>query len=257
MTHSTALHFIFRDRVNSIDVGPQYVPLDYLGEFQKDVADFLRGSTRDVDTAKIAISIESGSLQFAATGIPKTATLWSDLRALQSPNSLHRIDPRRAEMLVFWQEESRKSPHRVYLLQDPASSLKIVVDSTTNFTPPDDTWVTVEKYVEGTILSWGGKGRATIRIERADGRLLVVEASKEMLQQEVENRLYKTATLNISVEENLRTGELKNPKLKAFVPSPSAYDEAEFQKMVDKGTRAWADVPDITEWLENLRGGVR
>lgn len=257
MKHGTALHFTLRDRVNDIDVGPVHVPFDQLAEFQKNIADFLRGSTRDVDTSDIILSIGRGSLQLVAVGIPVTATLWSDIRALQSSDAMHRIDPRRAEMLVFWQEESRKSPHRAYQVHDPASSLKIVVDSTTNFKPLDDTWVTVEKYVEGTILSWGGKGRATIRIERDDGRLFTVEATKEMLHQEVENRLYKTATLNISVEENLRTGELKNPKLKAFVPSLSVYDDAEFQKMVDKGTRAWADVPDISKWLEKLRGGVQ
>lgn len=38
------------------------------------------------------------------------------------------------------------------------------------------------------------------------------------------------------------------PKLK-----PS-YDEQEFKEMVEKGTKAWADVPDANEWLEDIRG---
>ena len=31
------------------------------------------------------------------------------------------------------------------------------------------------------------------------------------------------------------------------------FDQAEFAEMVERGTTAWADVPDATEWLENLR----
>lgn len=31
-----------------------------------------------------------------------------------------------------------------------------------------------------------------------------------------------------------------------------AYDE--FNLMVERGTKAWADVPDATEWVEELRG---
>ncbi len=32
------------------------------------------------------------------------------------------------------------------------------------------------------------------------------------------------------------------------------YDEHEFKRMVERGTQAWANVPDATAWVENLRG---
>ena len=32
-------------------------------------------------------------------------------------------------------------------------------------------------------------------------------------------------------------------------------DDHEFNLMVERGTQAWADVPDSTSWLEILRGG--
>jgi len=50
-------------------------------------------------------------------------------------------------------------------------------------------------------------------------------------------------------EENLKTSE---PALLAFAASPPHWDKAEFDKLVQKGTQAWADVPD--NWLEELRG---
>lgn len=39
--------------------------------------------------------------------------------------------------------------------------------------------------------------------------------------------------------------------LSAFKPE---FNQAEFDEMVDKGTKAWADVPNATEFVENLRG---
>ena len=33
------------------------------------------------------------------------------------------------------------------------------------------------------------------------------------------------------------------------------FDETAFNRMVERGTLAWADVPDASQWVENLRGG--
>jgi hypothetical protein len=49
------LSFAISDRINNVEVGPKHVPLAVLGEFQKDVSDFLRGSTRDVDPMDVLI----------------------------------------------------------------------------------------------------------------------------------------------------------------------------------------------------------
>ena len=37
---------------------------------------------------------------------------------------------------------------------------------------------------------------------------------------------------------------------------PELPDSDEFKIMVDRGTKAWADVPDSTAWLERLRGVI-
>lgn len=251
----STLRFVLRDRVNNTDVGPKHVPMKLLGEFQQSVSDFLRGSTRDVDLADVIVSIEDGSLQFVTAGLENATTLWADLETLASPTTLHQIDPKRAEVIEAWQAASRQYPGRTYLVSDVGATANIVVDCSSNFSKASEPWVAVEKYVHGRILSWGGKSKASVRIELDDGSSLIVEATQSMLEQEKENRLYKNALLHITAEENLTTGALRNPRLLAFESHHPAYDEAEFQAMVDKGTAAWSDVPGATEWLENLRGG--
>jgi type I restriction enzyme S subunit len=59
-----------------------------------------------------------------------------------------------------------------------------------------------------------------------------------------------------------RTRDLLLPRLLsgqvtlATAPTP-IYDEDEFKRMVEKGTQAWADMPDSAAWVETLRGGKK
>ncbi len=252
MKLANELHFVFRDRVNNIDVGPKHVPLNLLGEFQKDVSDFLRGSSRDLDPAQVSVSIEDGSLRLVTAGLSTATTLWSDLQALQK-KSFEQVDPLRVAVIERWQAASRQHSDRAYLVNGSEASVRLEINASTSFAKTDETWVAVEKYIRGKVLSWGGKHKASVQIEMEDGTPLRIEASRTLLGNEETNRLYKTALLHIRAEENLLTGAIRNPRLLAFEPHRPAFDEAEFQEMVNKGTAAWADVPNATEWLENLR----
>jgi hypothetical protein len=40
----------------------------------------------------------------------------------------------------------------------------------------------------------------------------------------------------------------------ALPPYAPSYDEKEFEDAIEKGTRAWADVPDAVAWVRELRG---
>jgi hypothetical protein len=43
-------------------------------------------------------------------------------------------------------------------------------------------------------------------------------------------------------------------RLAAALPQPPALDEAAIQRMTERGAKAWADVPNATEWVEEMRG---
>ena len=250
------LRFALSDRINDAEVGPKHVPLSLLGDFQKDVSEFLRGSARDVDPAEVLISVEDGSLALVASGLMAATSLWADLERLKSPDSLNLIDPKRAAVVERWQASARQNPHRKYRVADPtAGRIGLSVDASTDFRRVEEVWVTVEKYIHGKVLDWGGKTKPNVHLEMSDGTVLKVSATQKLLAQEQQNRLYRSALLHISAEENLLTGALRNPVLLAFEAHQPAYDEAEFQQMVRRGTAAWSDVPNATGWVEGLRGG--
>ena len=249
------LRFSVCDRINDVEVGPTHVPLALLGEFQKDVSDFLKGASRDVDPAQVSISIESGSLAFAASGLLAATTLWADLGHITAPNVLALIDPKRAAVLERWQTLARENQNRRYIVADKAGQVFLVVDAGSSLIKINELWVEVEKYVYGRVVDMGGKTRANVHLELENGQTLTVGSSQDILARDERNRLYKPALLHVIAEENLQTGDLRNVRLLAFEAHQPSYDDEEFRIMVERGTDAWDDVVDATEWTEALRGG--
>lgn len=254
MEASDKLRFAVSDRINNVDVGLQHVPLNLLGDFQKEVTEFLQGSGRDVPP-DVVVSLEEGSLALVATGLLAATGLWSDITLLSSQDSLGQIDPKRAAVIERWQAKARGNPHRVYALQDNAKRAIATVNKTTDFHKSQhEAWVSVEKYLHGKVMNWGGKTNPNVHLDVGAGKQLTIAATQQLLADEDKNRLYRSALLHVRGEENLRTGELRNLILLAFEADHPAYDEEEFQQMVRKGTAAWADVPNATQWVESLRG---
>jgi hypothetical protein len=254
MEPSNALRFTLQDRINDAAVGPSHVPLALLGQFQREVEDFLKGSGREIDPNQVVVSIEDGSLAIVASGLLAATSLWADLGQLQSPSTLEMIDPKRAAVVEGWQKAARKHPHRSYALVNKDSKLDIRVDAISDFrNQVEAAWMAVEKYLQGTVVNWGGATKANVHLRLDAGHVLTISASQQLLADEEQNRLYRPALLRVSAEESLKTGELRNLVLLGFEAHQPVWDEAEFNKLVQKGTQAWADVPD--SWLEDLRSG--
>ncbi len=247
------LRLAINDRINNDEVSPSHVSLALLGEFQKDVSEFIRGSSNSIDSSNIIVSIESGSLAFLAKGLLTAAALWADLETLKNTNLLSSIDPKRAYVIEKWQDSAQKNPHRHYYVSDKSNTLFFSINSDSNFHISDDIWVQVEKYLYGTITNMGGKNKANIHLDLENGETLPpIATTQNFLAQGEQNRLYRNSLVHIVAEENLRTGKLRNLTLLSFEDHKPVYDEKEFKLMVEKGTKAWSEVP--SSWLEDLRG---
>lgn len=255
MEPRNALHFAVSDRVDDAEVGPKFVPLSLLGEFQRDVAEFLKGNSREIDPSQVMVSVEEGSFALVVTGVLAATSLWADLNSLNASKSLDAIDSKRAAVVERWQTVSRQHPSRSYAVGDVGKNSIFHVNASTDFLRGEEIWVTVEKYFYGRIVDLGGKKKPNVHLELEGGGTVTIAASQDMLAEEEHNRLYRQALLRVSVEENLITGATRNPSLLGFENHQWGFDEREFEELVRIGTRAWADVPNATEWVEELRGG--
>lgn len=248
------LRFAISDRIEDVELSPARVPLALLGEFQKDVSEFLKGSGKDVDLALVRVSIEKGSLAFRAENLSSAQTLWADLISLNLPDALNRIDAKRAAVIERWQSAAKSNPARSYIVANTDKTPFLSVNNTTDFRLAGDVWVNVEKYLHGKIVDWGGITKPNVHLKLATGKTLTIESSQHLIAEEQQNLVYKSALLHVTAEESLVTGDLRNLRLLAIESHQPVYDEIEFNQMVERGTRAWSNVTNATEWLESLRG---
>lgn len=151
------LRFAVSDRINDVEVGLAHVPLTLLGEFQKDVSEFLRGSGQDIDPSQVLVSVENGSLALIASGLLAATTLWMDLENLKSTQSLNSIDAKRAKVVDRWQSYARENHSRGYLIADRNSQFMLMVNSSSDYRTVEQVWVHVEKYLHGKVIDLGGK----------------------------------------------------------------------------------------------------
>lgn len=254
MQPADTLRFVLDDRIDDAKVGPSRVPLGMLKQFQKDVTEFLGGSNREVDPNQAMVAIEEGSIAFAVSGLLAATSLWSDVTRLQGSSDVGLIDPKRAEVVERWQTAARKHPHRRYAVGDRSGKAAFRVDRDSDFRNQSVTaWVQVEKYLSGQITDQGGTTKANVHLKLDSGRVLIIASKQQLLAEQTKNRLYRPATLRVTAEEHLDTGELRNLVLQSFEDARAVWDEAQFDEMVRRGTAAWKDVPE--DWLETLRSG--
>lgn len=114
-------------------------------------------------------------------------------------------------------------------------------------------WIPSLSVFEGEITDVGGKDKPNIHL-LFNGKTLNIDATKEQLSSIEENMLYKNKRIKASYLFNPRTGDMKEHKLLAFLEKPTL-DIDKLNQFIEQGTKDWADVQDITAWIEEHRKG--
>lgn len=246
------------DRSAGFEATPDRVRLGDLAEFSNDVATFLRGEDKEVDTKTLEVAVRNGSLAIETTPLSSAPGLFRDLRTLLGGELLDELDAKRREVMERWQKAARQSRQLAYRISAPFLERSVIVSSESDYHADDaDQWVQVERYIRGEIQDLGGSTKANAHVKLPDGRTLKVTAEREVLRDDTVNRLYKLAMLRIKAEYNVLTRELRNARLVEFVEYTPKVDEDELTRMTRRGASAWKDVADATAWVDELRGGAR
>jgi hypothetical protein len=243
------------DKSGGFETTPDRVRLADLSRFSQDVNDFLRGNNKEVDTKSLEVSIKHGSLAIETMPISSAPQLFADLKALSGSPLLTKIDTKRREIIEKWQKKVRGLQTLAYKISAPFLQTSLIINIESDYHSDDtDYWVDVERYLYGEILDMGGATYANTHIRLESGQVLKVITDKEKLRKEEINRLYKRATLRVTAKYNIQTEELRNIELIEFVSQASPLTDDEYHRLVSRGTEAWKDVKNATEWVDDLRG---
>lgn len=243
------------DVVDGLPVSPSSVPVGLLNDFHQQAAAFIKGSDRDIDLNSLRVGIEEGSYKIVLSTLAAVAGLTTDLALLREGN-LDAMDPRRAEVVESWQKAARKHVLRTYDISVPSMPTVRIHAGSQYERHETVAWVIVEKYLQGTVVDLGGKTRANLHLQLPDGSLLTVAVSQDQVLGEEKNLVYRSTLLRVRAEQHLHSGLLRNARLIEFVDHGTDFDAEAFAAMVEKGRKAWADVENPTQWVEELRGAV-
>ena len=101
------------------------------------------------------------------------------------------------------------------------------------------------------LMDLGGKTRPNVHLVLASGESVKIDATENQL--EGADYLYRAMTLNVSVKEHIRTGEIREARLIGVVKPLREIDEDKLEALGRKGKVAWAGISSPTEWVEQLR----
>ena len=252
--------FTMKRTADGAEITPATISLPLFVEYNEQVLRFLRGSGKGADLVDSRVGIEDGSFRLAVTlDAAIAATLAPDFARLQQQDSLGDIDPMRARVIREWQAEARKYPDRAYSIEEigDVDVKPVTVNVQSDYhRRDDDQWVQVEKYLTGKIYEAGGKNKANLHLLLEDSnQAIIIETPEELLRNDPQNRLYHEARLRVTARQNLRTGQLKEFRLLEFAELAREFDETAYQRLVERGTQAWAGVADAGAWVEEQRGG--
>lgn len=256
MAKQRKLLFSVSDRADGHEVTPETVPLGLLKEFVKDVATFLGGDGRDVDTKDLLVSVVQGSFGLQPyEDLPADLPIWHDVEQL-SKGYLDGVDPKRAGVAEKWLFNARKHPTRSFRIVDTATSNVLTINANTFFTREiQSNWVLVERYLAGVVEDWGGQTSPNIHLRFEDGTTLKVDATRDQIREQEKNPVYHSVVIRVELEEDLVTGEKRNARFLGFAEYDPRIDEDEYQKTIEAGRTAWKGVEDAADWVRKIRGG--
>jgi len=252
------ISFKMEDMINGVEVTPETIGFARFNRFNKEVEDFIKGGTRDMQLDEVHVKVEPGSyLLKLAIPLALAQLVQPDVQRMKTGNDLDGMNATRQTIVKSWQRQARRHPDFKISIESAENKFSTVtISSKTDYHQrSENLWVETEKYLTGRVQDMGGKTSANVHLQ-LDGlsKPLVLESSEEYLRGQKENMLYHDVQVRVLVEQNIRTRELRKIRLIEFAGKPPAYSEDELNQAIKKGTQAWADVENITDWVAEQRG---
>lgn len=222
-----------------------------------EVIALIQGDYSRSEIGQLSVSIKEGSVKLVSlVPVIVAASLHQDLAGLAGSADLDAISPKRAEVIENWQARAAKegSKRRYDMLAEVEgeSPARLVVSRETHYRHLQrDSWVHAEKYLTGRVVDLGGKTKPNVHLVLSSGESVKIEATEAQL--EGADYLYKTMTLNVSVKEHIRNGDIRHARLIDVVKPLKEVDEDKLKSLWRRGKEAWAGISNPTEWVEQLR----
>lgn len=256
MAQPETVEFALSGTAQGVEISPAHVPFGLMRRFHEDVERLVLGSNQG-SLADALVEIRPGSYALVVP-IPEDVreSFERDLSVMIGSNNTVHPDPARLAVLHAWRKRVAFEGGLTYIVRsqgDPPRIPELKIDAHTALPRlTEDRWVPVELLLLGEVREAGGE-KTNLHVRLRDQRQpVIVSVSPEQLKAEA-YPLFHEKLLRVSVERNVRTKTLRKLRLLEFVPYKPVFDEAAFSRMTAAGEKAWADIPDASQWVRKQR----
>jgi hypothetical protein len=258
MSAFETISFKMEDRIDGVEITPETIGFASFNRFNKEVEAFIKGGEREIQLDEVHVAVEKGSYRLKLVlPLALAQLIQPDVQRMESGMDLDGMIAARQTIVKSWQRQARKHPEFKISIESAENRFRpVTISSKTDYhEKSENQWVETERYLIGRVQDMGGKSSANVHLEVPGlPKLIKLDSSEEYLRAQKDNMLYHDVQVRILAEQNIRTRELRNVRLIEFAGKPPAYNEDELNQAIKKGTQAWADVENITEWVAEQRG---
>ena len=228
------------------------VPFSKFLEYNEEVRSFVQGSDRKSVLHDLEVQVEEGSyLLRLLIPVGLFGSLLSDA-AKVAAGDLSGVDESRVRVVRKWQSRAKMDESLVYGLRSPSGAFApVVINAKSEFSAVERIkWLPVERYLIGEIMDWGGAQAVNVHIRpRNSKEVLIVAATPDQILAQPDNLVYRKAVVHVKAKRHPHTGELDDYRLLAIRPYQPEVPEARLAALFEKGSKAWAAVPDAAAWV--------
>ena len=222
-----------------------------------DDVDTLLSSQSKSERPTISYKVEPGSVKNIFRTTRQMAVQFGALLTMvSSQNSLSGLDIKTAKAFEHLQMMSDKKGYRINISSTGMKGSVLVINPNTAYYIPQEVWVDTEVYLYGVLVDAGGKSASNIHLTTDNGKNYTISTTREQLQNEERNMLYKYFGVRAKGKQKIDTGEIKDDSLEliellAYKP---LYNEDYLDSLIKKATPKWNGVTDADQWVRNIRG---
>lgn len=235
-------------------IKPEDFDISDLKSFLDNTEKLLYPNVPKKDREIISYSVVDGSVKnIFKTSIATIISVSSLLNEANNRNNINFLDIKQIEAISFFQNWSKKTGKKI-LLSNSFDSKIFKITPETNYQKEEEQFFETSLYVYGVITELGGKTKSNIHLDTEEYGVLIIDTPEYEIKKIKENKVYKEVGIEILVQKNQKTKEIKDPNFVKFLDYNNEFDDDFLNDYIEKATPKWKEVENIQEWLNDIRG---
>lgn len=240
----------------NLKLSPDNYDIKEIVSMLQNIEDLLYPTSKK-DRPLISYNLEEGSVRHLfKTGLQAIIGFNAVISQVEKVNSIDFLEAKTAIAIENIQQLAYQRNYEFEIKTSLSEEPELRITPQTHYLRTENIWVEAELYFYGTLTNAGGKNKANIHLDTEEYGSLTIDASKEFLQGQEENLLYKEYGVRAVGKQNLETGEIDKSSLRLLelIDFNPKFDDKYLNSLIKKAKSNWKGI-DPDNWLNKLRGG--